>query len=102
MMVTNTKEELSVMKKLIVVSLVFVLGLSLVLGVSAKTESEAETAYNVMVNAKNEGRQLTADEIVEVEKVAKSLIMFNDNLTEVEKDQHRAISALSYRSNGII
>lgn len=78
-------------RKLIKFVLILVISLSL-MGCSER--NEVENAYSIMVNAKNEDRELTEKEITEVENVAYSLISFNEDMTENEKNLHRAISAM--------
>lgn len=77
------------------ISILLILGLSFFLGACGDNGNDVtEEAYDIMVTAKGEERNLTPEELVKVEKVVKTVTAFDDNLSEKELNSYKAISAM--------
>lgn len=83
------------MKKIMYASiaLLFVIFLTTI-NAPANETTDADKAYDIMTKADEENRELTAEEITQVEKATKTLIAFDEDMPEEEKNVHRAISAM--------
>lgn len=61
---------------------------------NADQKSDVEVAYDIMIKAEKENRNLTEKEVEEVEKVANKLIAYDNDMTDTDKDINRSVSAM--------